>query len=52
MFDLLMRPANMLCDALHVTDEHERGMIRMLFNTLLWTTIVAVVFFAAWVIFV
>lgn len=52
VFDLLMLPANRVCDAFNVTDEHERGMIRMLVNTLLWTTVVAVVFFAAWMIFV
>jgi hypothetical protein len=39
MFRLLMLPSNMVCDALHLVDEHERGMVRMLVNTLLWTTI-------------
>lgn len=32
MLNLLMRPANAVCDRLHLTDEHERGMVRMLVN--------------------
>lgn len=48
-YRLLMSPSNAVCDALHVADEHERGMIRMLVNTLIWTTIGATVFFVAWV---
>lgn len=50
MFHLLMLPANAVCDALGVVDEHERGMIRMLVNMLLWTTLGAVVFMVAWVL--
>ena len=37
MLRLLMRPSNAVCDAMHITDEHERGMIRMLVNMLLLT---------------
>ncbi len=37
MLRLLMRPSNAVCDAMGVTDEHERGMIRMLVNMLLLT---------------
>jgi len=48
MFRLLMLPANAVCDAIGMTDEHERGMIRMLVNTLLWTTIGSMMFFVAW----
>lgn len=44
----LMAPANAMCDALDVADEHERGMIRMLVNSLIWITIGAVAFFVAW----
>ncbi len=44
MYRLLMRPSNAVCDAMHVTDEHERGMIRMLVNMLL-LSLVAVVGF-------
>jgi hypothetical protein len=34
MLRLLMRPSNAVCDAMHITDEHERGMVRMLVNML------------------
>ena len=44
MYRLLMRPSNAVCDAMHVTDENERGMIRMLVNMLL-LSLVAVVGF-------
>lgn len=37
MYKLLMRPSNAVCDAMHITDENERGMIRMLVNMLLLT---------------
>lgn len=47
MLRLLMLPANAVCDALGMKDEHERGMVRMLVNMLLWTTVAAVVFFVA-----
>ena len=30
MFRLLMAPSNTVCDAFKITDEHERGMMRML----------------------
>lgn len=49
IFRWLMAPANAMCDALHVADEHERGMIRMLVNTLIWTTIGATAFFIVWI---
>jgi hypothetical protein len=39
MYRLLMRPANAVCDALGLTDENERGVVRMLVNMLLWTVI-------------
>jgi hypothetical protein len=39
MLRLLMRPSNMVCDRLNITDEQERGMVRMLVNTLLWVTV-------------
>ena len=52
LLHFLMLPANAVCDALGVVDEHERGMIRMLVNMLLWTTLGAVVFLVAWVLVV
>ena len=48
----LMAPSNAVCDALKVADEQERGMVRMLVNTLIWTTIGAAGFFFAWVVLV
>lgn len=49
MFRLLMLPSNAVCDALKLTDDHERGMVRMLVNTVLWTTILITVLTLAWV---
>ena len=48
MFRLLMAPSNTVCDALKITDEHERGMMRMLVNMMLFTAIVVLVFVVAW----
>ena len=48
LFQILMWPSNAACDLLHLEDEHERGMLRMLVNTLLWTSIGVVVFMVAW----
>ena len=39
-----MRPANAVCDAMHITDEHERGMVRMLVNMLLLSAIAVLAF--------
>jgi hypothetical protein len=33
-----MWPANAVCDALNMTDEAERGLVRMLVNSLIWMT--------------
>jgi hypothetical protein len=52
MLALLMAPANRVCDVLGMTDEHERAMVRMLVNTTLATTVLAVVFFAVWMLVV
>jgi hypothetical protein len=46
MFRLLMRPSNAVCDAMHIKDENERGMVRMLVNMLL-LTLVAILGFVA-----
>lgn len=48
MFRLLMLPSNAVCDALKIVDEHERGMVRMLVNTLIWITILITVLTLAW----
>jgi hypothetical protein len=39
MYRLLMRPSNAVCDAMHITDEGERGMVRMLVNMMLLSLI-------------
>lgn len=44
----LAYPANLVCDSLRVANESERSVVRMLVNTLIWTTIGVVV--ATWVI--
>lgn len=44
MLRLLMRPANAVCDAMHITDEHERGMVRMLVNMLVLSAIAVLAF--------
>lgn len=48
MFRLLMWPSNAVADALKITDEHERGMIRMLVNTLLWLTVLITLLTLVW----
>jgi hypothetical protein len=35
MLRLLMRPSNAVCDAIGISDEGERGVVRMLVNMLL-----------------
>ena len=47
MLRFLMRPANAVCDAMRITDEHERGMVRMLVNMLLLSLIAVVMFVVA-----
>jgi hypothetical protein len=34
-----MYPSNVFCDALRISGEHERGVVRMLINTLFWATL-------------
>lgn len=46
MLRLLMRPSNAVCDALHIQDENERGVVRMLVNMLLLTVLFVFVFVA------
>ena len=35
---LLVLSSNALCDVLGVKEAHDRGLVRMLVNALLWTT--------------
>jgi hypothetical protein len=39
----LSYPANLVCDNLHIIDENERSVVRMLVNALIWTTLGVVV---------
>lgn len=48
MFKLLMGPSNAVCDRLGMTDEHERGMMRMLVNMIIFSAVVTVAFYFAW----
>jgi hypothetical protein len=49
MFRLIMLPSNAVCDILGLEDEHERGMVRMLVNTLLWLAVPITVLTIVWV---
>jgi len=48
MFRLLMAPSNSVCDALKITNEHERGMMRMLVNMMIVSLLAIPVFYVAW----
>lgn len=48
MLEILMAPSNAVCDAVGLTDEHERGMLRMLVNMMLSSAIAVVIFLVAW----
>jgi len=43
LYAALTYPSNRLCDALHVSGEAERGVVRMLVNTLFWTMLGVIV---------
>ena len=47
MLRILMRPSNAVCDAMGITNENERGMIRMLVNMLLLSLVFFLIFVAA-----
>jgi len=44
MLRLIMWPANAVCDAIHVEDENERGVVRMLVNMMLLTLMAVIAF--------
>jgi len=44
---LFIAPGNRLADALGTTDEHERGLLRMLVNSVIWIMLAAIVFMVA-----
>jgi hypothetical protein len=44
---LYYAPGDKLADVLGTTDEHERGLLRQLVNSVLWITLAAIVFMVA-----
>ena len=48
LVQLLLLPADLVCDHLGLTDEHERGMMRMLVNMCLFSAVCVVVFLVLW----
>jgi hypothetical protein len=44
----LMLPANAVCDRLGITNEHERGMMRMLVNMGLCTALAVIAVYLGW----
>ncbi len=44
---IFVAPGNALADALGTTDEHERGLLRMLVNSVIWISLGAVMFMIA-----
>jgi hypothetical protein len=40
-------PGDMLADRLGAKSEHERGLLRMLVNSVIWITLAAIVFMIA-----
>lgn len=44
MLRLLMRPSNAVCDAIGISDEGERGVVRMLVNMLLLSVVFFLIF--------
>ncbi len=48
MYKLLMGPSNAVCDRFGLTDEHERGMMRILVNMMIIAGLAAPVLYIAW----
>jgi hypothetical protein len=48
LFQRLMLPANLVCDRIGLTNEHERGMVRMLVNMLLCAGLAVLAVFVGW----
>jgi hypothetical protein len=44
---IFLEPGNRLADVLGTTDAHERGLLRMLVNSVIWITLAAIVFMFA-----
>lgn len=48
LVQLLLLPADLVCDHLGLTDQHERGMMRMFVNMCLFSGLCAIAFFVLW----
>lgn len=48
MLHFLMLPANAVCDRVGLTNEHERGMMRMLVNVLICSALAVIAVFIGW----
>ena len=48
VLELLMLPSNLVCDHLGLTDEHERGMMRMFVNMCLFSGLCVIAFYVLW----
>lgn len=48
LVQLLLSPSNFVCDHLGLTDQHERGMMRMFVNMCLFSIASVVVFYVLW----
>lgn len=48
LIQLLLLPADLVCDHLGLTDQHERGMMRMFVNMCIFSVFCVVVFFILW----
>lgn len=51
LLERLMMPANTVCDRFGLTEEHERGMMRMLVNMIICTGMAVIAFFVGWKLF-
>lgn len=51
LLELVMLPSNRVCDRLGLTDQHERGMMRMFVNMCLFSGLCVIAFFVLWTLF-
>lgn len=48
LLKLLLHPSNLVCDRLGLTDQHERGMMRMFVNMCLFSGLCVLAFLLFW----
>lgn len=48
LLHLLTLPATVICNRIGLTNEHDRGMMRMLVNMMLCSAVAAVAVFVGW----